>query len=107
MRNQKCRTSFVSTMSRTYSALHIIAAANPDIILLDVMMPYVSGPELLQHLRATKELRHIPVVFMTARVQPKEVKEYLRMGATAVVHKPFDPMQLSAQIEEILLQGSE
>ena len=66
------------------------------------MMPQMGGPSTLQALRAKAETASIPVVFMTARVQPKEVEEYLALGASAVVHKPFDPMQLAGQIGEIL-----
>lgn len=92
----------VTTCSSGPEAVERIKEISPDLILLDVMMPHMGGPETLQELRAITEAAITPIVFMTARVQPKEVEEYLQMGAAAVVHKPFDPMQLANQIGEIL-----
>lgn len=92
----------VTTCSSGPEAVERIKDINPDLILLDVMMPHMGGPETLQALRTVTEAAITPIVFMTARVQPKEVEEYLQLGAAAVVHKPFDPMQLASQIGEIL-----
>ncbi|MFO1390330.1 response regulator [Cellvibrio sp.] len=76
-------------------------AFNPDLILLDVMMPGMDGPETLQALRKLPEFTHTPVVFMTAKVQPQEVQDYLALGAVGVIAKPFDPMTLADQLREI------
>lgn len=92
----------VSCCSSGVEAVERAAEIAPNLILLDVMMPQMGGPATLQALRANAETASIPVVFMTARVQPHEVEEYLELGASAVVHKPFDPMQLPGQIGEIL-----
>ena len=73
----------------------------PDLILLDVMMPGMDGPATLLALKAEPGLRGIPVVFMTARVQQVEVDQYLALGAVAVIAKPFDPMTLADQIKAI------
>ena len=67
---------------------------NPDLILLDVMMPGMDGPTTLQELRSIPELAQIPVVFMTAKVQPQEQKQYTDLGAIGVIAKPFDPAAL-------------
>ena len=77
------------------------AAFNPDLVLLDVMMPGMDGPETLQALRKLPELAKTPVVFMTAKVQPQEVQGYLELGAVAVIAKPFDPMTLADQLRDI------
>ena len=77
------------------------AASPPDLILLDVMMPDMNGPETLEALQADAVLAHIPVIFVTARVQAEEVRSYLRLGAVAVIPKPFDPMALAGQVREI------
>lgn len=92
----------VTTCSSGPEAVERIKDINPDLILLDVMMPHMGGPETLQELRSITDAAITPIVFMTARVQPNEVEEYIQMGAAAVVHKPFDPMQLANQIGEIL-----
>lgn len=76
-------------------------AFGPDLVLLDVMMPGMDGPETLQALRKLPELANTPVVFMTAKVQPQEVQGYLDLGAVGVIAKPFDPMTLADQLREI------
>ncbi len=73
----------------------------PDVILLDVMMPGMSGPEVLEALRGRPETADIPVIFMTAKVQAKEVEALTKLGAIGVIEKPFDPMTMSGQVAEI------
>ncbi len=82
-------------------ALEIIAKFQPDLILLDVMMPGMDGPTTLQALRKLEGLQQTPVLFMTAKVQIEELEQYKELGAIDVIPKPFDPMTLSAQIEAI------
>ena len=74
---------------------------SPQLMLLDVMMPEMDGPTTLRKLRDISGLQDIPAIFMTARVQPHEIQEYISMGAIDVIAKPFDPMTLSSQIREI------
>ena len=76
-------------------------AFNPDLILLDVMMPNMDGPETLERLREFPTLAVSPVVFMTAQGQPQEVPASLDLGAVGVIAKPFDPMILADQLREI------
>ncbi len=82
-------------------ALTKAVAFGPDLVLLDVMMPGMDGPETFQALRKMPELASTPVVFMTAKVQPQEVQGYLDLGAVGVIAKPFDPMTLADQLREI------
>ena len=72
------------------------AAWAPDLILLDVMMPMMDGPTTLTHLRQNPRTADIPVVFMTARAQPRELEHFVSLGAEGVIAKPFDPMTLAA-----------
>jgi len=74
---------------------------SPQLMLLDVMMPEMDGPTTLSKLREISGLENVPAIFMTARVQPHEIQEYIDMGAVDVIAKPFDPMTLSTQIREI------
>ena len=74
---------------------------SPQLMLLDVMMPEMDGPTTLGKLREISGLENVPAIFMTARVQPHEIQEYIDMGAVDVIAKPFDPMTLSNQIREI------
>ncbi len=74
----------------------------PELILLDVMMPGMDGPTTLQALRELDGMETVPVIFMTARLQKSEIEEYQALGALGVIPKPFDPMNLSEQIAQIL-----
>jgi len=88
-------------------ALAAAPTAQADLLLLDVMMPGMDGPSTLQALRALPATAATPVIFMTAKVQAAEVAQYKALGAIDVIHKPFDPMELSAQISRIwALQGA-
>lgn len=82
-------------------ALEKVGDFAPQLILLDVMMPRLDGPGTLTKLREREDTAHIPVVFLTAKVQPGEVAQYQALGAVDVIAKPFDPMTLSAQIRKI------
>lgn len=75
---------------------------NYDLLLLDVMMPGLDGPSTLRKLRKLDHLKTTPVIFMTAKVQPDEVDSYMKQGALGVIPKPFDPMQLSDTIRDLL-----
>ncbi|WP_413438226.1 response regulator [Sulfuriferula sp. GW1] len=77
----------------------------PDLILLDVMMPGMDGPTTLQHLRADTATAAIPVIFLTAKVQPTEVAQFQAMGALDVIPKPFDPMNLATRVRQIWEQS--
>lgn len=82
-------------------ALEQLAEFCPQLILLDVMMPEMDGPSTLRAIKETGDFADVPAIFMTAKVQPEEVNEYLSLGAVAVIPKPFDPMTLSDHIREI------
>ena len=94
----------LETCSSGSEALEKAAAFNPDLMLLDVMMPNMDGPETLKGLRAFPTLAITPAVFMTAKVQPQEVQAYLDLGAVGVIAKPFDPMTLADQLRAIWAQ---
>jgi CheY-like chemotaxis protein len=83
-----------------FHALETLETLVPDIILLDMMMPNMTGVQLLETLRLKPHLQDVPVVFMTARVQASEVKSLIDCGAVGVIVKPFDPITLSDQIEK-------
>jgi CheY-like chemotaxis protein len=72
----------------------------PDLILLDVMMPGLDGPATLRLLRADPATSTIPVIFLTAKVQPTEIVHYRSLGALDVIAKPFDPMNLASRLRQ-------
>lgn len=82
-------------------ALASLEGFAPELILLDVMMPSMSGPDVLRSLRRTRRGTDIPVVFMTARVQSNDIEALKALGAIDVIQKPFDPLALSGRVAEI------
>lgn len=81
-------------------ALRRVEGMMPDVFLLDVMMPEMSGEQLFAALRAKPEFANVPTIFMTARVQPDEIVGFKKLGAIDVIEKPFDPMTLSERVQE-------
>ena len=81
-------------------AINEADAAKPDLFLLDYMMPGMNGEETLRGLRQIPGLENVPVIFMTARVQPDVSEALKRDGAIEVIAKPFDPMELCDQLRQ-------
>jgi CheY-like chemotaxis protein len=78
------------------------AAEQPDVILLDMMMPIMDGPSTLEALRSNDRTRNIPVIFLTAKAMTSEIERLKRMGARGILTKPFDPTVLATQMKAIL-----
>jgi CheY-like chemotaxis protein len=76
------------------AALRDIKAFEPDMLVLDVMMPGLSGPQTLQQLRHQGLLGRAVVVFLTAKAMPSDLEELTSHGSTGIIVKPFDPMTL-------------
>ncbi|WP_296130859.1 response regulator [Pseudomonas sp. Ga0074129] len=95
----------VLSCSSGQAALDQLVAFAPDFILLDVMMPDMDGPQTLAHIAQLIDIEQVPVAFMTAKVQPAEIAHYRSLGARDVIIKPFDPMQLAAQVRKIWSQS--
>lgn len=74
----------------------------PDAILLDVMMPGLDGPSTLAGLLADEDTKDVPVVFLTAKLLPVERERLGRLGARGLIGKPFDALDLVAQLQRIL-----
>jgi CheY-like chemotaxis protein len=83
-------------------ALVMAAEWSPALILLDVMMPYMDGPTTLTNLRKSPRTSHIPVLFLTARMQTGEIEQYILLGARGVLSKPFNAMTLAASVRDYL-----
>jgi DNA-binding response OmpR family regulator len=78
----------------------------PDLILLDVRMPRMTGYEACQHLKETESTKNIPVVFLSAKGQESEVQTGIEAGAEEYILKPFSPDQLAERITAILAKHS-
>lgn len=84
------------------SGLQLAAQVKPDLILMDVMMPVMSGYDALDQLKADPETRDIPVLMLSAKSQHYEQEEGLRRGALRYVCKPFTPRELAETVSSIL-----
>lgn len=82
-------------------AIAAAPTAAADLLLLDVMMPGLDGHATLRELRLLPATAQTPAIFMTAKVQPAEVAQHVAQGALGVIAKPFDPMELPAQIRQL------
>jgi two-component system, OmpR family, response regulator len=91
----------VRTCSDGEEALLVAPEFQPDLFLLDVMMPGMDGPETFQALQKLSGFENTPVIFMTAKVMEAEVARFKEIGALGVIAKPFDPMTLSDQIKAL------
>jgi two-component system alkaline phosphatase synthesis response regulator PhoP len=92
----------VTTASSGEEGLAAASRVAPDAILLDVMMPGLDGPSTFGRLQENSETAAIPVVLLTAKVQPSERQQWLDLGVAGVQAKPFDPMTLPAELAELL-----
>ncbi|QLF93666.1 response regulator [Pseudomonas sp. ABC1] len=95
----------VLTCSTGPEALDRVTEFAPDLILLDVMMPAMGGPETLALLHEHVGLQETPIAFMTAKAQNDEIEHLLGLGACDVIVKPFDPMQLPARLQSAWERG--
>ena len=77
-------------------------AERPDLIILDVRMPKMTGYQACQALKSMEETRHIPVAFLSAKGQESEVRQGMGLGAIAYILKPFSPPDLLEQISVLL-----
>ncbi len=84
------------------AALARIEGYTPDVVLLDMMMPGMTGCQTLERMRERPEFAEVPAIFMTARAQHAEIEELLQIGAADVISKPFDPMGLGDQIKQAM-----
>ncbi|MGF1567440.1 MAG: response regulator [Nodosilinea sp.] len=87
-----------------YEGLAKATTEQPDIILLDIMMPGMDGLATLKKLRENPDTAWIPIIFLTAKAQSSEQREFRQLDIAAVITKPYDPYNLSNQIAEILAQ---
>jgi two-component system OmpR family response regulator len=87
-------------------ALTVAAGWMPDVILCDVTMPIMDGPATLARLRERPQTAKIPVIFMTARVQRRELEHFKTLSVAGVIYKPFDPMTLATEIRNQIRETS-
>jgi CheY-like chemotaxis protein len=92
----------VHACSSGKEALEDIYDFNPDLILLDVMMPEIDGPTVLKEIRKIEQFQNTPVIFMTAKAQTNEIKTYKSYsGVLGIIVKPFNAVLLPKEIKKL------
>jgi DNA-binding response OmpR family regulator len=86
------------------SALDLVDAEKPDLVLLDLMMPMISGYEVCEQIKANPQTQGIPIICVSSAHTPDARAHTLRLGAATLIVKPFLPMELVAQIRRYLKQ---
>ncbi len=92
----------ILTASSGQEAVAMAATHQPDVILLDMMMPDMDGRATFQQLQANPTTQPIPVILVTAKVQQCDRDSFADMGVAAIFAKPFRPLKLAEQIKEAL-----
>jgi CheY-like chemotaxis protein len=90
---------------KTYSstpAISLISKEQPDVVILDIMMPDISGLEVLRFMRRDPNLKSIPVIVVSARSMPSDIKEGLEAGATIYLTKPVGYLELKKSVDQVL-----
>lgn len=87
-------------------ALDRVREENPDLILLDVMMPNVNGWQVAETLKSDPATRNIPIVFLSARAMEADVRKGTDLGVQAYVTKPFDPIDLMELVNRLIAERS-
>ena len=90
---------------KTYSstpAISLIAKERPDAVILDIMMPDISGLEVLRFMRRDPELKDTPVIVVSARSMPSDIREGLEAGATIYLTKPVGYLDLKKSIDQVM-----
>jgi CheY-like chemotaxis protein len=94
-------TRFVSTTD-PFEAMGMLKALEPELLLLDLMMPGMSGLELLEHIEREGILKHVPAVIVTASTDVQSRFRALQLGATEFLTKPIDPAELVLRLSNTL-----
>lgn len=74
----------------------------PALVLLDIMLPYLNGLQLLAHIRQKAEWQHVPIIMLTADSNERDIQQALAAGANDYMVKPFNPRELTARLQRFL-----
>jgi DNA-binding response OmpR family regulator len=92
----------VITADNGEQALQLATEAHPDLLLLDVRMPRLTGYEVCERVKHQDSTRSIPVVFLSAKGQEAEIQQGLQAGAADYILKPFSPQELAERLKAVL-----
>ncbi len=92
----------VTTVENGPDALASALEAVPDLAILDIMMPGLTGIDVCRELRASEETRTLPIILLTAKAQEADVEVGFSVGADDYVVKPFSPRELASRVQAVL-----
>lgn len=92
----------VITAANGVKLLPLIREHRPDLILLDIMMPWVDGFELCRAIKENPDLKEIPIFFLTAKINPEDIETGFRVGASEYIQKPVNLASLFEKIQDYL-----
>ncbi len=92
----------VTIKDRGSEAIHWLSSNKPSLVLLDLMLPDISGYQVLEHVKGNPALKDIPVIVLSSRGQKDEIDKCLALGAREHILKPFNPTELLDKIISIL-----
>lgn len=102
----KTRGFQVEALNNATASISRVRSFLPDLIILDIMMPELTGIQICRILRADPKLAKIPIIFLTAKAEPQDRIEGFESGADDYLAKPFSPKELSLRIESILRRAA-
>jgi CheY-like chemotaxis protein len=91
----------VEVVTDPLKAIGVINAFRPDLVMLDWMMPGMDGPTLFKKMKEDPQTALLPVVFITAKAQSRDMAELMALGAVGTISKPFSPKDLPDQLRAI------
>jgi CheY-like chemotaxis protein len=91
----------VEIVTDPLQAISVINAFKPDLVMLDWMMPGMDGPTLFKKMKEDPQTAGLPVVFITAKAQSRDMAELMALGAAGTISKPFSPKDLPEQLRQI------
>ena len=103
----KAKGYAVETLNNPNGSIGLARTFAPDLVILDVMMPDLSGIQICRMLRADPKLKHVPVIFLTAKTEEADRIQGLETGADDYICKPFSTKELVLRVQSILRRASE
>ena len=102
----KAKAFHVETLNDATASISKARIYQPDLVILDIMMPHLSGIQVCRILRADPKLARVPIIFLTAKAEAHDRIEGLESGADDYLSKPFSPKELVLRVESILRRVS-
>ena len=95
------------TATNGEEALDLVRKQRPDLIVLDIMMPKLDGYQVAEAIRADDDLKHTPIIMLSAKAQEEDIERGVAAGVDRYVTKPFSPDELSTIVSGYLASGSD